>query len=56
MKELITPDDPRWHDKTFQSSRPFECEFCGAEGTAAEADPRCEECGRINQLAFEIER
>lgn len=53
--ELIEPDDDRWHDKSFDFAIPFTCEYCGHEGHTGEADARCEECGRITRLAYEVE-
>lgn len=55
MGKVVEPGDPEWHDKSFRYGRPFTCDHCGAEGTAVEADARCDECGRKTQLAFERE-
>jgi len=52
---LVQPDDDRWHDKSFSFGRPFECDYCGAEGYTGEADARCDECGRITRLPIEVE-
>lgn len=52
----IEPGDDEWHDKSFQHGRQFTCEHCGHEGTAWEADAKCEECDRKTLLAFEVER
>jgi hypothetical protein len=55
MKEIVEPDDERWHDKNFGSPRPFTCDYCGADGSTWEADARCEECDRKTLLPIEIE-
>jgi len=51
--ETVQPEDSRWHDKTLDG-RVFECQHCGAEEQAWEADALCEDCGGITKLPIEV--